>query len=76
MSTTACSVEFQRRRRIQPPMPSNYSAAIVQRLWNYCNVLRDDGISDGDYVEQVTYAAAVDSEAGVRGQAGAAEPQR
>ncbi len=28
------------------------SAAIVQRLWNYCNVLRDDGVSYGDYVEQ------------------------
>ena len=22
--------------------------AIVQRLWNYCNVLRDDGVSYGD----------------------------
>src|SRR2546430_9524451 len=31
------------------------SAAIVQRLWNYCNVLRDDGMSYGDYVEQLTY---------------------
>src|SRR2546423_8017434 len=31
------------------------SAAIVQRLWNYCNVLRDDGRSYGDYVEQLTY---------------------
>ncbi len=29
--------------------------AIVQRLWNYCNVLRDDGVSYGDYVEQLTY---------------------
>ena len=28
---------------------------IVQKLWNYCNVLRDDGISYGDYVEQLTY---------------------
>jgi type I restriction enzyme M protein len=28
---------------------------IVQRLWNYCNVLRDDGMSYGDYVEQLTY---------------------
>ncbi|EKD34942.1 MAG: hypothetical protein ACD_75C02116G0004 [uncultured bacterium] len=26
-------------------------AAIVQKLWNYCNVLRDDGMSYGDYVE-------------------------
>jgi type I restriction enzyme M protein len=24
---------------------------IVQKLWNYCNVLRDDGLSYGDYVE-------------------------
>jgi type I restriction enzyme M protein len=31
------------------------SATIVQRLWNYCNVLRDDGASYGDYVEQLTY---------------------
>jgi type I restriction-modification system DNA methylase subunit len=31
------------------------SAAIVQTLWNYCNVLRDDGMSYGDYVEQLTY---------------------
>jgi type I restriction enzyme M protein len=31
------------------------SSTIVQRLWNYCNVLRDDGISYGDYVEQLTY---------------------
>ena len=34
---------------------SNESSTIVQRLWNYCNVLRDDGVSYGDYVEQLTY---------------------
>ena len=34
---------------------SNESAAIVQKLWNFCNVLRDDGVSYGDYVEQLTY---------------------
>jgi hypothetical protein len=28
---------------------------IVQKLWNYCNVLRDDGVSYSDYVEQLTY---------------------
>jgi type I restriction enzyme M protein len=33
----------------------NDTAAIVNRLWNYCNVLRDDGLSYGDYVEQLTY---------------------
>ncbi|MBN2733866.1 MAG: SAM-dependent DNA methyltransferase [Methanomicrobiaceae archaeon] len=31
------------------------SSALVQKLWNYCNVLRDDGVSYGDYVEQLTY---------------------
>jgi len=29
-------------------------AAIVQNLWNYCSVLRDDGMSYGDYTELVT----------------------
>ena len=32
----------------------HHSQQIVQRLWNYCNVLRDDGLSYGDYVEQLT----------------------
>ena len=34
---------------------SDEASSIVQRLWNYCNVLRDDGVSYGDYVEQLTY---------------------
>lgn len=34
---------------------SNESANIVQKVWNYCHVLRDDGVSYGDYVEQLTY---------------------
>ena len=34
---------------------SNHSQQIVQKLWNYCNVLRDDGLSYGDYVEQLTF---------------------
>jgi len=34
---------------------STEATTIVQRLWNYCNVLRDDGVSYGDYVEQLTY---------------------
>jgi type I restriction enzyme M protein len=28
---------------------------IVQKLWNYCSILRDDGLSYPDYVEQLTY---------------------
>lgn len=31
------------------------TATIVDRIWNYCNVLRDDGVSYGDYLEQLTY---------------------
>lgn len=31
------------------------SAAIVQKVWNYANVMRDDGLSYGDYVEQITF---------------------
>lgn len=31
------------------------SNALVQKLWNYCSILRDDGLSYGDYVEQLTF---------------------
>ncbi|HEX4405744.1 MAG TPA: class I SAM-dependent DNA methyltransferase [Polyangia bacterium] len=31
------------------------TSALVQKLWNYCNILRDDGLSYGDYVEQLTF---------------------
>src|SRR4051812_27037092 len=34
---------------------SNEAASIVNRVWNYCHALRDDGVSYGDYVEQLTY---------------------
>ncbi len=44
---------------------SNSSIQLVQKLWNYCNILRDDGLSfrrrqgyggqAGDYVEQLTF---------------------
>ena len=29
--------------------------ALVQKVWNFASVLRDDGVSYGDYVEQLTY---------------------
>lgn len=31
---------------------SGNSNGLVQKLWNYCNILRDDGLSYGDYVEK------------------------
>ncbi|MDP3937254.1 MAG: class I SAM-dependent DNA methyltransferase, partial [Deltaproteobacteria bacterium] len=33
---------------------ANGSAQIVQKLWSYCNILRDDGLSYQDYIEQLT----------------------
>src|SRR3970040_518298 len=33
----------------------NGSTQIVQKLWSYCNVLRDDGLSYQDYLEQLTF---------------------
>ena len=33
----------------------NNSSAVGQKLWNYSNVLRDAGLSYGDYLEQLTY---------------------
>lgn len=28
---------------------------VIDKLWGFCNILRDDGISYGDYIEQLTY---------------------
>ncbi|HEU4973842.1 MAG TPA: class I SAM-dependent DNA methyltransferase [Baekduia sp.] len=28
---------------------------LTQKLWSYCKVLRDDGLTYGDYLEQLTY---------------------
>lgn len=34
---------------------SDYSTAIVSKVWGMCSPLRDDGVSYGDYLEQLTY---------------------
>ena len=31
------------------------TAPIVSKVWSFCNTLRDDGVSYGDYLEQLTY---------------------
>lgn len=28
---------------------------IISKIWSYANILRDDGVSYGDYLEQLTY---------------------
>ena len=38
--------------------------ALVQKLWNYCNILRDDGLSYGDYVEQLTFGSVAPAPSG------------
>jgi len=30
-------------------------AAIVSKVWSFCNLLRDDGVGYGDYLEQLTF---------------------
>lgn len=30
-------------------------AAIISKVWSFCTTLRDDGVSYGDYLEQLTY---------------------
>jgi type I restriction enzyme M protein len=34
---------------------SNQTSSIVSKVWSFCNTLRDDGVSYGDYLEQLTY---------------------
>lgn len=36
-------------------MISNDYVSLVSKVWNYAHILRDQGISYGDYVEQITF---------------------
>ena len=33
----------------------NNTESIVSKVWSFCHTLRDDGVSYGDYLEQLTY---------------------
>src|SRR5580698_4828580 len=46
------SIQTERRQACQGHEMSD-SSTIVQKLWNFCNVLRDDGLSYQDYLEQL-----------------------
>lgn len=30
-------------------------SSIISKIWNLANILRDDGVGYGDYLEQITY---------------------
>src|SRR5205809_1875111 len=50
---------------------SDRTHQIVQKLWSYCNVLRDDGLSYQDYLEQLTtllFLKMAEERAGLRGE--------
>ena len=34
---------------------SENTSSIISKVWNFCTVLKDDGVSYGDYLEQLTY---------------------
>jgi len=51
---------------------------LVSKVWNYAHVLRDQGISYGDYVEQITYLLFLKMDAereDLLGEASAIPPQ-
>ena len=31
------------------------ASTLIQKVWNFCHILRDDGVGYGDYLEQLTY---------------------
>lgn len=33
----------------------NNTSSIISKVWSFCTVLKDDGVSYGDYLEQLTY---------------------
>ena len=32
-----------------------WASILISKVWNFANVLRDDGVGYGDYLEQITY---------------------
>ncbi len=44
---------------------SNHHQQLVQKLWDYCSILRDDGLSYGDCVEQDRIVAEVERRSSV-----------
>ena len=36
-------------------MSDNNTSSVISKVWSFCTVLKDDGVSYGDYLEQLTY---------------------
>lgn len=36
-------------------MNENNTSSIISKVWGFCTILKDDGVSYGDYLEQLTY---------------------
>jgi len=34
---------------------SNNTSSIISKVWSFCTILKDDGVSYGNYLEQLTY---------------------
>ena len=43
------------RTRVRAPKCLMSIASLVSKVWSFANVLRDDGVGYGDYLEQITY---------------------
>ena len=43
------------RNRNGVTIMSEQSSTIISKVWGMCSPLRDDGVSYGDYLEQLTY---------------------
>ena len=50
-----CAYEEEPSPRGEGSGMSDRSERIVKKLWSYCQVLRDDGLSYQDYLEQLTF---------------------
>jgi type I restriction enzyme S subunit len=57
-TTNLASINLTKLKGLPVPIPPKREQArivVVQKLWSYCNVLRDDGLSYQDYLEQLTF---------------------
>ncbi|MBZ6103177.1 type I restriction-modification system subunit M [Streptomyces olivaceus] len=52
---TAAPVEAQQPEPAKTAQAVAQTNTLVAKLWNYCNVLRDNGMSTIEYVEQLSY---------------------